>query len=45
MPEGWALAEQQYLQLYEQYLDEPDRSKRAELVAAMNEIESKHGWI
>jgi hypothetical protein len=34
--------EQRYMQLYDQYLDEGDADKRAELVLAMNDIERKY---
>lgn len=38
-------ASNKYLDLYDQYLDEPDANKRAELVIAMNDIERENGWI
>lgn len=38
-------AEEKYLDLYDQYLDEPDAIKRHKLIVAMNEIEHANGWI
>ncbi|MFD1953770.1 hypothetical protein ACFSL6_17520 [Paenibacillus thailandensis] len=38
-------AEQSYLALYAQFLDEPDAGKRQELKLQMQEIEQVQGWI
>lgn len=38
-------AEQKYLALYDQYLDESDATKRLELILQMQEIKRVNGWI